>query len=116
MKTFFQLVRSERLAKGLTLSKVARAIRSHKGYISGIENAKVNPPSTKFVLRYAKVLGLDAQDLLALAVIAKLPRALELNSLRSVLDRMIQDIEKATEGSTPTLSAVTTQSGEIRSI
>lgn len=62
-----------RKAKGLTLEQLARKIKSHKGYVSGIENGKVNPPSPKVVKRIAAVFGEDPKPLLKMAWADKAP-------------------------------------------
>jgi transcriptional regulator with XRE-family HTH domain len=41
---FGDLVRKMRKEKSLTLEAVAKKVGSHKGYVSGIENDRVNPP------------------------------------------------------------------------
>lgn len=72
-KSFGRTLREKRMGLGLTLEQVARRIRSHKGYVSGIENGKVNPPSPKFVKRFAKALDLDETMLLLTAHAEKAP-------------------------------------------
>jgi transcriptional regulator with XRE-family HTH domain len=69
---FGDLVRKLRKERGLTLEAVAGKIGTHKGYVSGIENDKVNPPSIKIIKKYAKVLGQDARALARLAWIRHL--------------------------------------------
>jgi transcriptional regulator with XRE-family HTH domain len=73
---FGDLVKKLRHEKGLTLEAVAKKIGSHKGYVSGIENAKVNPPSVKIIKKYAKALGQDARMLARLAWVDKAPEIL----------------------------------------
>jgi len=70
---FGELVRKLRKEKGLTLEAVAKRIGSHKGYVSGIENDKVNPPSVKFIKKYAKIFGQDPRSLSRLAWVDKAP-------------------------------------------
>jgi transcriptional regulator with XRE-family HTH domain len=55
---------------------VANKIGSHKGYVSGIENDKVNPPSVKVIKKYAKLFGQDARTLARLAWVDKAPAIL----------------------------------------
>ena len=62
-----------RKEKGITLEAVAKKIGSHKGYVSGIENDKVNPPSVKVIKKYAKCFGQDARALVRLAWVDKAP-------------------------------------------
>jgi len=73
MSHFGDLVRQLRKEKGLTVAAVAQKIGSHKGYVSGIENHKVNPPSVKIIQRYAKLFGRDAKLLARLAWVDKAP-------------------------------------------
>lgn len=70
---FGTLVKRLRQEKDLTLEAVAKKIGSHKGYVSGIENDKVNPPSVKIILRYAKLFGQDPKNLVRLAWVDKAP-------------------------------------------
>ncbi len=69
MNTFGQVVKTLRTLEDLTLERVAKRIGSHKGYVSGIENHKVNPPSVGIVRKYAKLFtdalrrrGVEATD------------------------------------------------------
>jgi transcriptional regulator with XRE-family HTH domain len=73
---FGDLVWKLRKEKGLTLEAVAKKIGSHKGYVSGIENHKVNPPSIKIIKKYAKLFGQDARALARLAWVDKAPEIL----------------------------------------
>jgi transcriptional regulator with XRE-family HTH domain len=63
MNTFGQVVKALRKVDGVTLEVVARKIGSHKGYVSGIENGKVNPPSPKITLKIAKLYGPSLEKL-----------------------------------------------------
>jgi transcriptional regulator with XRE-family HTH domain len=74
MKDFASVVREARKSKGLTLQAVASKIGSHKGYCSGFEGRKVNPPSPAIVRKLAKFLGLDVLELLILATVEKAPK------------------------------------------
>ena len=73
MSHFGELVRKLRLEKGLTLEAVANKLGSHKGYVSGIETDKVNPPSVKLVKKFAKIFAQDAKRLVRLAWVDKAP-------------------------------------------
>ena len=73
MSRFGTLVKELRKQKGLTLEEVAKKLGSHKGYVSGIENDKVNPPSVKIIMKYAKLFGQDARRLVRLAWVDKAP-------------------------------------------
>ena len=73
-RTFGPLLKELRLSRGLTLEAVAKAVRTHKGYISGIENQKVAPPSPKFISKFARFFRVDEKDLLLLAYAEKAPK------------------------------------------
>ncbi len=73
MSHFGSLIKDLRKQQSLTLEAVARKIGTHKGYVSGIENDKVNPPSVKIILRFAKLLDQDPKMLVRLAWVDKAP-------------------------------------------
>lgn len=77
MREFGRFVKALRKAKGLTIKDVAGKIGAHKGYISCIENSKVNPPAIRKVRAMAKALGADKVQLLLLAYIEKAPPEIE---------------------------------------
>ncbi len=82
MSNFGDLVKWLRKEKGMTLDEVARKIKSHKGYVSGIENGKVNPPSVKIVRRFSKLFGCDERALVRLAWADKAPRLIREDAQR----------------------------------
>jgi transcriptional regulator with XRE-family HTH domain len=71
---FGDLLRKLRRERGLTLDAVAREIKSNKGYVSGIETDKVNPPSEKVVRKIAKLFGQDERYMVWLAWTDKSPQ------------------------------------------
>ena len=73
MSNFGDLVKKLRKDKGLTLEAVAKKIGSHKGYVSGIENGKVNPPSVKIIRKFAKLFTQDERTLVRMAWADKAP-------------------------------------------
>lgn len=73
MSNFGELIRRLRKDRGLTLADVAQAIGSNKGYVSGIETDKVNPPSPKLVRKLAKLFREDERKLLWIAWADKAP-------------------------------------------
>ena len=73
MSHFGDLVRTLRKERGLTLEFIGRKIGTNKGYISGIENGKANPPSVKVIKKYAKALGQDTKHLVRIAWVDKAP-------------------------------------------
>lgn len=62
MNTFGKVLKRLRKLSGMTLEQVAKKIGSHKGYISGIENEKVNPPSVKFYKKIVRLFEKTALD------------------------------------------------------
>ena len=70
---FGKLLKTWRKELGLTLEQVAKKVDSHKGYVSGIENGKVNPPALDLICKLAKVFSKDAKALATLAYIDKAP-------------------------------------------
>jgi transcriptional regulator with XRE-family HTH domain len=74
MSNFGDLVRRLRRERALTLDQVAKKIGSHKGYVSGIENGKVNPPSVKFIRKFAKLFAHDEKEMVRIAWLDKAPK------------------------------------------
>lgn len=70
---FGDLLKKWRLERNWTLEHVAKKVGSHKGYVSGIENGKVNPPSVRLVCKFAKLFEKDEKALATLAYIDKAP-------------------------------------------
>ncbi len=64
---FGQRLRSLRRERGLTLRGLAEAAGVDFTYLSKIENARVDPPSTRAIIALAEELGADAYELIALA-------------------------------------------------
>jgi transcriptional regulator with XRE-family HTH domain len=102
---FGDLVKKLRKEKGLTLEAVAKKLGSHKGYVSGIENDKVNPPSVKIIKKFAKLFGQDARALARLAWVDKAPEILKQDAedfLRWCEARPKPEPRSATSGTSPT--------------
>ena len=74
MSYFGVLVRKLRKERNMTLEAVARKIGSHKGYVSGIENGKVNPPSVKFIKKFARIFSWDEKQMTIMAYVDKAPK------------------------------------------
>src|SRR5439155_13529604 len=91
---FGDLVRKFRKEKGLTLEDVAEKIGSHKGYVSGIENDKVNPPSVKIIKKCARLFSQDERTLVRIAWADKAPAI-----IREDAQRVLALAE--TEGTSP---------------
>lgn len=77
MQEFGKRVRQLRHEHALTLEAVAKVAKIRKGYLSGIENGRVNPPSPKVVRGIAKALGVEARGLLLLAAVEKAPKEIK---------------------------------------
>lgn len=86
MKRFGEYVKEARKLKGWTLQRLAWEIRSHKGYVSGIENDKVNPPSAKVIEKLCRKLDLPVAQMQAVAFIEKRPEAVSLDAMSEVIE------------------------------
>jgi len=72
-KRFGQTIREIRKHRGMTLERLAKRAGTSKGYMSGIENGKCNPPLAKITVLLCKVLGMTPDGLLLLSEAAKAP-------------------------------------------
>jgi HTH-type transcriptional regulator, competence development regulator len=70
---FGERMKELRRDRKLTLEAVALKVGTHKGYISGIENSKVSPPSVKLIRKLAKLYGQDEKALVRMAWVDKAP-------------------------------------------
>jgi transcriptional regulator with XRE-family HTH domain len=77
MSNFGDLVKRLRKERAMTLDQVARKIGSHKGYVSGIENGKVNPPSVKFIRKFARLFSHDEKEMVRIAWLDKAPKLIK---------------------------------------
>jgi transcriptional regulator with XRE-family HTH domain len=84
MSNFGELLRRLRRERGHSLKTVARKLGTQKGYLSGIENGKVNPPSAKLVRRISQLYGQDERMLLRLAWADKAPSLIRDEAVRMV--------------------------------
>jgi transcriptional regulator with XRE-family HTH domain len=84
MRTFGQIVRKCRLDSGLKLHEVAKKVGTHKGYVSGIENGKVSPPSVKFIKKFCRLFKLAERDMIMVAHVEKAPK-----EIRDELGRIV---------------------------
>jgi transcriptional regulator with XRE-family HTH domain len=82
MSTFGELLRRLRREQGFSLRTVAKNLGTQKGYLSGIENGKVNPPSAKLVKRIAHLYRQDERMLLRLAWADKAPSLIREDAVR----------------------------------
>jgi transcriptional regulator with XRE-family HTH domain len=71
---FGKILRKRRLELGLTLEKLAKKLKTYKGYISGVENGAVSPFSMKMIPRTALVLGVDVEACSIMAWADKAPK------------------------------------------
>lgn len=95
MLTYKQEIAEGIRKSGLTLQRIAKRIGSHKGYVSGIRSGMVAPPSPKITRRLCKVLGLDVDRMLALAMIEKKPKLLPIRALVNICDEILAMEQKA---------------------
>lgn len=77
MMRFSERLKELRLARGLTLAALAEKVGTEKGYLSGVENEKVNPPSARMIRALAKALKHDVKELLILAYVEKAPKEIQ---------------------------------------
>ena len=73
---FGMIVKNLRAGKKLTLEDLGKQVKKSKGYLSGIENQKVRPPTPKIVASLAASLGFDANVLAQVAYVEKAPKSL----------------------------------------
>ena len=92
---FGDLVKRLRKERGLTLEVVAKKLGSHKGYVSGIENGKVNPPSVKMLKKYARIFGSDPRSFVRLAWVDKAPELIKEDAERFLAWCTSQDGDKS---------------------
>lgn len=69
-----QIIRQERITRGLTLRELADACGTHKGYVCMIEKGKCRPPTPRFTAKFCRQLGLDLEYMTCLAYAEKAPR------------------------------------------
>jgi len=74
MQTFGDLIKAQRIVRGLTLEALAKKTGTHKGYCSGIEHSHVNPPAAGMTMRLCRELGLEVEYMLLLAWAEKAPK------------------------------------------
>ncbi|MBI4563740.1 MAG: helix-turn-helix domain-containing protein [Planctomycetes bacterium] len=94
MSMFGNLVKRLRKERGMTLEQVARRISSHKGYVSGIENGKVNPPSVKFIRKFARIFSYDEKAMVRMAYVDKAPKLIKEEAHR-LLDESPQGLRSS---------------------
>ena len=70
---FGVIMMKRRIELGFTLETVAKAAGTHKGYISGIEHGKVNPPSAKSIGILCEVLRLNKKVMTLKGWVEKAP-------------------------------------------
>jgi transcriptional regulator with XRE-family HTH domain len=76
-KLFGTMLRQARRTRGLTLQEVASKTGSSKGYFSGVENGKINPPTYALVEKIARLLGIPESDLCLFAFAVKAPKQIQ---------------------------------------
>lgn len=63
MRTFGQIIKEARKAEQITQRDLAKQIDVDFTYISKIENGALEPPSEEVILKMAKVLDIDENEL-----------------------------------------------------
>jgi transcriptional regulator with XRE-family HTH domain len=66
-RTFGQLLREKRIAKGFSLRKFAELVGISPTYLSQVEQGNVDPPTAERVKRMAELLNESADEWIALA-------------------------------------------------
>jgi transcriptional regulator with XRE-family HTH domain len=66
-KSFGQILRETRLAKGFTLRRFAEDVGISPTYLSQVEQDNVDPPTAERVTKMAKLLDANADEWIALA-------------------------------------------------
>ena len=74
MATFGEFLKMRRQMCELTLEALGQKCGMSKGYLSGIEAGKVNPPSPKVLKRLAEALKTDSTILLLMGYAEKAPK------------------------------------------
>ncbi len=93
MKNFGQEIRAARQQKGWSLAEVAQRVGTFKGYVCGIEKGTLNPPSERMTRKFVRVLGLNIDRMLALAILQK-RKAATLQAIVNVGQEMLNAGEK----------------------
>lgn len=83
-REFGGLLRRLRQEQGLTLQEVAQRVGSYKGYIWEIERGRVNPPSPKFIRKFASLFRYDQNEMLRVAYLDKAPLSIRTQLKRAV--------------------------------
>ncbi len=107
MSEFGDLVKRLRKQRVMTLEQVARKIGSHKGYVSGIENGKVNPPSVKFIRKFARIFAHDEKEMVRIAYLDKAPKIVK-DEIRAALSGSAPAAAAPGTASIPLLNTVAT--------
>lgn len=66
-KEFGKVLREKRMAKGISLRKFAEKVGVSAAYLSQVEQGNVLPPTADRVRRMAEMLGVNPDELIALA-------------------------------------------------
>ena len=70
---FGKIIHEQRKKLGMTLAELGKKTGMSRGYLSGLENEKVNPPLPYFAFKLAGRLGLDGAAMVTLAWLEKAP-------------------------------------------
>lgn len=70
---FGEIIRQARKKRGWLVQELATKVGIQKGYVSGIESGRVKPPKIWLVVALAKLLKLNANELLMRAHVERAP-------------------------------------------
>ena len=107
-KSFGQLLREKRIAKGFSLRKFASLVDVSPTYISQVEQDNIDPPTADRVKRMAELLGENVDEWTALAgrmaddlpeIIRESPTAIPdlLRAMRGLRPEQLETLRKAAE-------------------
>src|SRR3972149_7365961 len=115
MKRFGEYLKELRKSRKMVLEDVARYCKTHKGYISGIENGKLRPPSHKFLSKFAKLFRVSEKELTRLAFVEKVPPIIRKEVKQMMEERALSTIPSNVKYYRPILlnSADTNYSTEL---
>ena len=82
--TYGEEIREARISFDMTLEALAKKAGTNKGYISGIENGKVRPPSASMTKKLCKALDLREFDMMALGWAEKAPKDIRPEILKMI--------------------------------
>lgn len=101
MNTFGSVLKQAIQDRKFTLNAAAKAVGTYKGYISGIINRKIPPPSPKMIRKICKIFELDVNEMLARASFEKLPEGVAYVYLQDLISEVLGTGKTRAPGSIP---------------